>query len=114
MRKAVGLVLFSILLGLAGAMRVEAQAPSFNIAPAYAAGVASPTGVRSVVIGDFTQDGIPDLAVGCYQNTASGLPFGVYLLPGTGGGAFGAAVGFPVSDGTTHAVASGDLNGRFA
>ena len=111
MRRAVGLVFISILFGLAGAMGVEAQTLSFNVAPAYAAEVASPTGVRSVAIGDFTQDGIPDLVAGCYQNTASGLLFGVYLLPGTGGGVFGTAVGFPVSDGTTHAVASGDFNG---
>jgi hypothetical protein len=61
-------------------------------------------GASAVAVGDFTGDGIPDLAVTGYEGNA------VSILPGHGDGTFGAPLNFAVGA-RPMAVAAGDFNG---
>lgn len=73
---------------------------SFGTATTYVAG-GDPW---SVVAGDFTGDGKPDIA------TANRTTDNVSVLPGNGDGTFGAATSFSVGSFPTS-IAAGDLNG---
>lgn len=99
-------VIVSVITALAvlfPAARGVAQPVSFSAPTNLAAG----SFPRSVALGDFNVDGMPDLAV------ANSVGQTVSILLGTGSGAFGAATNFPVGL-TPYAVAIGDLdrNGR--
>ena len=72
---------------------------SFITAPIYAAG----SNPRSVAVGDFNGDGVPDLAV------AGGS--GVSILLGQGDGTFQVGQSVPVG-GDPYAVVAGDFTGR--
>jgi hypothetical protein len=78
---------------------------SFHSPVRYAAGLADP---RSVAVGDFNGDGIPDLAVTNYPNLG-GIP-SVNVLLGNGDGSFRGG-GVYAAGASPVAVAVGDFNG---
>jgi hypothetical protein len=107
-----------------GGSTTYSPAPSvtreFTVSPAIpsgtlaaAAGSPFPVGVepRSVAVGDFNGDGIPDLAFANYNDGVGGGYVSVQL--GTGSGGFAPAVNSPYSFASTFpiAVAVGDFNG---
>jgi Bacterial Ig-like domain (group 3)/FG-GAP-like repeat len=80
----------------------------FQLVKSYATGGVT---AMAVVIADFNQDGIPDLAVAnqCQNDTCvSGL---VGVLLGSGKGAFQAATGYASGGNTTGALGAADFNG---
>ncbi len=62
----------------------------------------------SVAIGDLNADGFPEIVTANASNPGGG----VSVLPGTGGGAFQAAIDVPIG-GTHYSLAIGDVNGDF-
>src|SRR5438105_12250721 len=64
-----------------------------------------PAGVdpRSVVVGDFDRDGVPDLAV------ANGYPNTISILRGDGGGAFQTPLTSAAGSGYLFSIAAGDF-----
>src|SRR5258708_36513311 len=81
-----------------------AFAGRFLTAPTYPAG----TSPYSVAVGDFNNDGKPDLAVADAENGYSGR---VNILLGNGDGTFQPFVSYAADSGTTSIVA-GDCNGQ--
>jgi hypothetical protein len=77
--------------------------PSFMTAASYAVG----SNPRSVAVGDFNGDGIPDLVVANYLS----LPGTVSVLLGNGDGTFQPARSFGVGVEQPWTVAVGDFNG---
>src|SRR5262249_6417142 len=65
---------------------------------------------RSVAVGDFNGDGVPDLAVGSFGTYLDFSDSGVSVLTGNGDGSFQAPVLYH-TEASPMAVAVGDFNG---
>ena len=71
---------------------------------------ATNTNPQSVTVGDFDEDGVPDLAVVNAITIITQGPGTVSILLGNGDGTFGAATEFPCGDGP-GAIVAGDFDG---
>ncbi len=66
--------------------------------------------IRDLAVGDFNEDGLPDIAFGDYQNGPN--PAKATILLNTGGGNFGSPITYPIGNSPWQiAVADFDSNG---
>ena len=80
---------------------------TFGAAQSFAAGLTP----RTVVVGDFNGDGVPDLAVAAEGTASTGYPDGaISVLLGNGDGTFGAAASYPAPVRPAFVVTA-DFNG---
>ena len=89
----------NVALGTGGGLF---RAPLETVAPNLISDTSVPPGTQPIVAGDFTRDGIEDVAVACHGGS-------LCVFPGTGKSFFNPMVVYPAY--FTGPLAAGDLNG---